>query len=481
MSIKKGLFLAVAVLLVLAACGPTPEPQTIVETVEVEKTVVETVEVEKTVVETVEVEKEVTVVETVEVEVPVVETVVVEAEAPQQLSFAGHQYFNLSFGPAPAPLEYMRQVVAEEYPNLEIQLIMQPLDANKWHDNLTTYFLAEDSTVDLLYTAGYWVTEFGSADWLTPLDDIVDPELLAKYDDAYKDVFTYDGKLLGIGPSWGGIGGLYYRKDLLEEYGIEPPETYDDIVAACDTIMADNPDLGCWDWPAMRNVVLVNRWSEYLYGFGGEYLNEDGTCAMNSPEAVEALEFMTMLFEEGYTPEEALSWKEEDANVRFVSGETIFFSGRQDLLFWINNPEQSQIVDQWGFIPNPAQEGGRHSGFTEFWAFSISKFSDNPEEALEVLDLWGSLPTMKVFNLAWGPIQGHSDVYADEEVLEANPYLPLVEEIALTALAPMPSANYGEVADILQSEVHSALSGLATPQEALDNACAAIDAIEVGP
>jgi peptide/nickel transport system substrate-binding protein len=69
--------LASLVLIVMAvslavACGPTPEPQTIVETVEVEKevTVVETVEVEKevTVVETVEVEKEVTVVETVEVE-----------------------------------------------------------------------------------------------------------------------------------------------------------------------------------------------------------------------------------------------------------------------------------------------------------------------------------------------------------------------------------------------------------------------------
>jgi peptide/nickel transport system substrate-binding protein len=55
--------------LLLSACGPTPEPQTIVQTVEVEKTVVETVEVEKTVVETVEVEKEVTVVETVEVDI----------------------------------------------------------------------------------------------------------------------------------------------------------------------------------------------------------------------------------------------------------------------------------------------------------------------------------------------------------------------------------------------------------------------------
>jgi peptide/nickel transport system substrate-binding protein len=49
----------VVVLSLLAACGPTAEPQTIIQTVEVEKTVVETVQVEKEVVQTVEVEKEV--------------------------------------------------------------------------------------------------------------------------------------------------------------------------------------------------------------------------------------------------------------------------------------------------------------------------------------------------------------------------------------------------------------------------------------
>jgi peptide/nickel transport system substrate-binding protein len=51
--------------LLLSACGPAPTPETVVQTVEVEKTVVE----EVTVVETVEVEKEVTVVETVEVDI----------------------------------------------------------------------------------------------------------------------------------------------------------------------------------------------------------------------------------------------------------------------------------------------------------------------------------------------------------------------------------------------------------------------------
>jgi peptide/nickel transport system substrate-binding protein len=49
--------LLVVLSLLVTQCGPTPEPQTIIQTVEVEKKVVETVEVEKQVIETVEVEK----------------------------------------------------------------------------------------------------------------------------------------------------------------------------------------------------------------------------------------------------------------------------------------------------------------------------------------------------------------------------------------------------------------------------------------
>jgi ABC-type glycerol-3-phosphate transport system substrate-binding protein len=138
-------------------------------------------------------------------------------------------------------------------------------------------------------------------------------------------------------------------------------------------------------------------------------------------------------------------------------------------------------VDKWGFIPNPAQPGGRHSGFTEFWAFAISKFSDNPEKALKVLETWVDTPVMKNFNLAWGPLQVNTEIFQDPDVIAANPQLPLIQEIAKTALAPMPSANYGEVADILQAEVHAALSGMKAPQEALDAACAAIDAAQTAP
>jgi peptide/nickel transport system substrate-binding protein len=66
------LALLVVLSLLVTTCGPAPEPEVVVQTVEVEKTVVETVEVEKQVIETVEVEVEKTVVEEKVVEVTAV-------------------------------------------------------------------------------------------------------------------------------------------------------------------------------------------------------------------------------------------------------------------------------------------------------------------------------------------------------------------------------------------------------------------------
>jgi peptide/nickel transport system substrate-binding protein len=54
-----GILALLVVVSLVAGCGSTPEPQVVIQTVEVEKTVIETVQVEKEVIQTVQVEKEV--------------------------------------------------------------------------------------------------------------------------------------------------------------------------------------------------------------------------------------------------------------------------------------------------------------------------------------------------------------------------------------------------------------------------------------
>lgn len=390
---------------------------------------------------------------------------------------AYNEYFTKSFGPAEPPLDAIKSAVSEKYPHITVEFQTTPLQAGAWHDTYVTWFMSEDSKVDIYGVGAYWTAEFAEAGWIVPLEDKVDQALLDKLRDTYLDAHSYEGSLYGLGPWWGGIGGLYYREDLLDEYGFEPPETYEELVEISETILEDNPDMTGWTWPAMNDTVLVNRWTEFLHGFGGSFFHSDGSSAVNSDAAVEALTFMRSLIEDDISPEEITTWKEEDAQTRFVNGNSIFHSGRQDMMFWLDDPEQSEVVDKWGFIQNPAQQDGEHAGFYEGWAFSISKFSDVPDAALKVLEVMFSFPVQKKFNLSQGPLQAHEDVYTDEDVLENNPNMEIIEKVAGSAVPPIPSPDYVEISDVLKRQLHSVLTGQKDPRPALDEAAKEIDEI----
>jgi ABC-type glycerol-3-phosphate transport system substrate-binding protein len=127
---------------------------------------------------------------------------------------------------------------------------------------------------------------------------------------------------------------------------------------------------------------------------------------------------MKSLFDTGVTPREALTWKEEESLVRFGSGQAIFHSGRQDLMFWLDDPNQSKVPGLWGFIPQPAAPGGHPAGYLEAWAFSINKFSAHPDAAAKVLEVMFGYNVQKAFNLSQGPLQANMDIYKDPDVIE---------------------------------------------------------------
>ncbi len=454
---RLALVTAMVLLPLLAACAqPAPQsaPQIIKETVVVEKPV------EKVVQQTVVVEK----------------TVVPPAKTTVSVAYNG--YWQKTFGPADPPLKVLQREVAKKYPEIQVGLNLMPYEAGAWHDAYLTWFQAEEPTIDLYGVGLYWLPEFAEQGWLVPLNGLVDQKIVDNLVPAYVDAFTYKGKLQCLGPWWGGIGGIYYRKDLLEKAGIQPPKTYDDLVKAAKQLMKDNPGTAGWTWPALKDQVLVNRWVEYLSGFGGTYFDANGKCTMNNDKGVAALKFMKSLFDDGITPKEALSWKEEESQVRFGSGQAIFHSGRQDLAFWLDDPKQSKVVGKWGFIPNPAQPDGKSAGFFEGWCFGINKFSKNQDAARKVLEVMFDFPVQKDFNLSQGPVQANKAVYTDPDVLKNNAHMAEIEAVAKTALPPIPSPKFNDISSILQGELHSALVGIKSAKAALDDACQQIDSIK---
>jgi len=267
------LFLAALVIaLVAAQCGsaPTPETVTVVETVEVEKEVV--------VVETVEVEKEV-----------IVDPTECNLDPPAEdveINMIGWSFPITDFY-----ADELKKCDKVDNITLNTSLLAS---ADAQEQVRLALSAGGDSPYDIVHGANAQVGEWAAPGWMMPLNDLVD-----KYWDEYNlgdipekawEGATIDGQIYGV-PIVGNTLHLIYRQDVLDEYGIEVPETYDDVIEMCNTIGLDNPD---FDMPFTVNLSAGWAWEIEFFqmqrAYGGKFLDENNNATFNDETGVKAVE-----------------------------------------------------------------------------------------------------------------------------------------------------------------------------------------------
>src|SRR5690606_11638995 len=87
---------------------------------------------------------------------------------------------------------------------------------------------------DVVHVDCVWVGQYAGQGWTIPVEDFIaktNPEVLA-IDDFFPLVLEgqgmWEGKVFGL-PFIQAVFGLYYRTDLFEKYGLEVPETWDEL------------------------------------------------------------------------------------------------------------------------------------------------------------------------------------------------------------------------------------------------------------
>ncbi len=280
-----GLLIVLSMLAVLvAACGPTPEPETVVQTVEVEKTVVQTVEVEKTVVETVEVEKEVTVVETVEVEKEPAEKTIIEFWTTDNEEERVNVY------------EEVAARFMEEHPDIDVRIV--PIEEAGVTQRMATA-LAANRPPDIVRMGVERVAAFAA-------DGILDEEAaMAVIKAVGEDDFRAGPLKMVTNPSTGNyaaipydgwIQAIWYRMDMFDEAGLNPPISWDDINAACDKLPGTGNLLYALTLPTDPGQNYPHQVFEQVAMSNNAWpFDENGNVTMNTPEMVEALKFYTGL------------------------------------------------------------------------------------------------------------------------------------------------------------------------------------------
>ena len=137
----------------------------------------------------------------------------------------------------------------------DVAVDLQVVSWAEGHDRLVIW-ISGNQAPDLANVSAGWMVEFNAIDALEPLDDKFSPGFLDAFEPAGLDAMRIDGKLMGL-PYFLDPRALYYRTDLFEAAGLEPPATWDEVRAAAKAL--NNP-------PDVYGIGIDNdSWRQRLF------------------------------------------------------------------------------------------------------------------------------------------------------------------------------------------------------------------------
>ncbi len=205
------------------------------------------------------------------------------------------------------------------------------------------------------------------------------------------DSTTYEDQVVGV-PTITEREVLYYRKDLLEKAGLEVPQTLEELEAAAKQIKEQNPDIAGFVARTGKSPA-VTQFSSFLYGFGGDFIDDEGNSAVGSPEAKEAYAYYGRMIND-YGPANVstdMSWPE--AMAIFTQGGSAFYTEADSLYQNATDPANSQVADTVGFAPMPAGPAGSRPYNVPSWGLGINEASQNQDNAWKFIE-WATSQDM---------------------------------------------------------------------------------------
>ncbi len=371
-------------------------------------------------------------------------------------------------------VSYWKDLIVKDFekenPGIRIQIIEAPNSTDLAENLYTSAFILGDSPYDLVYMDVIWTSKFAAAGWLLDLSDRTTEEDLKVFLEKDVEAGRYKGKLYRI-PIRSDVGMLYYRKDLLEQAGVQPPETFEDLLKISQQLQQKKAASWGYVWQGAQYEGLSAMFVEILQGFGGFWVNpETNEVGLDQPEAIKAIEFLRSAIAQGVSPPGVTTYREEDTRRLFVSGEAAFL--RNWPYVWPSaNEDASKIKDKVGIKPMvhlPGQTGGACLGG---WGMGIARTSRHPEEAWKAIQYFSSVEPQRRFTLETGNISSRRDIFADPQVIAKYPHYPQLQKVAESAVLRPSIAQYAQASDILQRYLNATLSNpQLSPETAMKSA-----------
>jgi ABC-type glycerol-3-phosphate transport system substrate-binding protein len=328
---------------------------------------------------------------------------------------------------------------------------------------LTTQVGAGDPPT-ISYYPGRWLADFADLGALETLDsDVVDG-----FAESAVEGGRVDGELYGM--PWGfSTRALFYRSDLLEQAGLQPPQSWDEMLDAARKMNDPENDVAGFAISGLDHTSTAVQFLIWLWSAGAEVLNEDNTeAAFNSPEGVEALRRYVSVAEEGYAVPGAITQDEPGLHSLFrQGGVAMIITGpwMRALMEEENSPVQ--LGENAAVMPNPPWE--TQATLATVDTLSIFTEGGDTEAAMDFLRFSGQDEWVLDYSLATGlqpvkPSVARMPEFADDPLWN-DAFIP-----SMDFAKPYPNVvGWTDVENALIGAVQRALQG-EDPQAAMDAA-----------
>lgn len=374
-------------------------------------------------------------------------------------------------------LELAKQAAAEYEkmnPDVDVVILETPDLATDRLGLYLQYFEAKSGEIDLYQIDVIWPGDI--AEHLVDLNQYGAAAVAKDHFPAIVENNTVDGKFVAM-PWFTDAGLLYYRADLLKKYGFdEPPMTWMELEKIAMEVQkgeraAGNQDFWGFVWQGNSYEGLTCDALEWVVSNGGGSIVEpDGTITIDNDKAAEALD-MAASWVGTISPEGVTGFGEEDARNMFQAGNAMFMRN-WPYAYSLGNSADSAIKGLFDVVPLPAGDSGKGAAALGGWQLAASKYSENIDEAVDLLLFMTSYEEQKRRAIVGSYNPTIKSLYSDAEVLEATPFFGSLYDVFVNAAArpsTVTAPRYAEASKIFFTNVHDVLTGKQDGSTAVQN------------
>ncbi len=367
----------------------------------------------------------------------------------------------------------------ENQTGIKVELIQSDWDSVA--DRVVPELATGGSAYDVVEFDNGWVAQWCGAGWTTPLDDYMPAGYTDGMIPGLVDLFSCpDGTVHGI--VWNNdTRFFYYNADKLAEAGFDaPPATIDEFVsqslAAKEAGVVDYGMAPFWE----QEWALGNEFHFWTYAFGGEMVDADGCFLFNKdPKTLAALEFMVDSLKSGVSNPAGLTYDQATSQDIFLKGSSLFMpQGIAGLMAYANDDSISSVAGQVKVGLVPGAEAGQSATLTLPEAYAIPSNSQHKDAAWKFIEFMTNRETNKKLAKEIGLLPIWVDLYSEPELTTLYPFWLDFSKQLPTARGLSTITWYGDFVDVSTAEIHKALTGGQSAQEALDAMAAGLSEFE---